>query len=243
MNKTTLLSILTLGVVLSACADAPPVVQAQEQAQSAVTVTSQLSHTDAPSATSGPQAPYIADVPAGLETAIFAGGCFWCVEKDFESVPGVLEVISGYSGGTLDKPDYKTVSYTETGHYEAAEVIYDPSVVSYRELVDYYWTTVDPTDDRGQFCDKGSSYRTAIFVTPQQRADAEASLADVTANKPFSGRIVTPILPAVTFYNAEDYHQDYYRKNPVRYNAYRTSCRRDARLKSLWGKGAKATPQ
>ncbi|MEL7232638.1 MAG: peptide-methionine (S)-S-oxide reductase, partial [Pseudomonadota bacterium] len=126
---------------------------------------------------------------------------------------------------------------------EAAEVIYDPKVVSYSELVDYFWTTVDPTDDRGQFCDKGSSYRTAVFATPEQRGDAEASLASVTANKPFSDPIVTPILPAVTFYNAEDYHQDYYRKNPVRYRLYRTNCRRDARLKDLWGDGAKAIPQ
>ena len=232
---TRIVLLTAAAFILAACAETQTVAQTDAMTSEP---TAQVA-----AVVSGPQAPYIPDAPEGFETAIFAGGCFWCVEKDFESVPGVLEVISGYSGGTLDNPDYRTVSYTETGHYEAAEVIYDPKVVSYRELVDYFWTTVDPTDDRGQFCDKGSSYRTAIFAMPEQRGDAEASLASVTANKPFSDPIVTPILPAVTFYNAEDYHQDYYRKNPVRYRLYRTNCRRDARLKDLWGDGAKAIPQ
>ena len=191
------------------------------------------------SAVTGPQAPYVSDAPDGFATAIFAGGCFWCVEKDFESLPGVIEVTSGYTGGQLDDPDYKTVSYTETGHYEAAEVLYNPKVISYRELVDYFWTTVDPTDPNGQFCDKGSSYRTAIFPTPDQMDAAQASLATVKVNKPFKAEIVTPIIPAVTFYDAEDYHQDYYKKNPLRYRAYRAGCRRDATLKKLWGDQAK----
>jgi peptide-methionine (S)-S-oxide reductase len=216
------------------CAEAPSRVQTQEEQ----TEPRAEPKTMVASAVSGPLAPYISDAPEGLETAVFAGGCFWCVEKDFESLDGVVEVTSGYSGGGLDNPDYKTVSYTETGHFEAAEVLYDPSVVSYRELVDFYWTSVDPTDPDGQFCDKGSSYRPAVFATPEQRADAEASLAQVEANKPFSGRIVTPILDAVTFYDAEDYHQDYYKKNPIRYRAYRAGCRRDARVKSLWGDAA-----
>lgn len=216
-HAATLLPVL----VLAACADASG--QASEtQSQS-------------PVMTEGPQATYVSDAPDGLATAIFAGGCFWCVEKDFEEVDGVIEVKSGYTGGTLDNPDYKTVSYTETGHYEAAEVLFDPSVVSYRQLVDYFWTTVDPTDPEGQFCDKGSSYRTAVFVTEDQRATAQSSLTELEANKPFSEPIVTPILDAVTFFDAEDYHQDYYKKNPVRYRVYRAGCRRDATLRGLWG--------
>lgn len=193
-------------------------------------------------ASEGPQAAYVSDAPSGLQTAIFAGGCFWCVEKDFEEVKGVIEVKSGYTGGTLDNPDYKTVSYTETGHYEAAEVLFDPTIVSYRQLVDYFWTTVDPTDDRGQFCDKGSSYRTAIFATPEQMAEARESLANIRTNKPFSDPIVTPVLEAVTFYDAERYHQDYYKKNPVRYRVYRSGCRRDATLRKLWGDQAQSKP-
>jgi len=186
-------------------------------------------------ATTGPQAPYQITRDDGLSEMIIAGGCFWCVESDFEKMKGVKEAISGYTGGTLDNPDYKTVSYTETGHYEAVKVIFDPSVVSYRELVDAYWRTVDPTDARGQFCDKGSSYRTAVFATPEQMAAAQASLAQVSAEKPFAASIVTPVLPAVTFYDAETYHQDYYKKSKVRYKIYRNNCGRDKRLKQLWG--------
>ena len=224
-------------LILSACAEAPSRVTTDEDREPVAEPKVMVA-----SAVSGPQAPYISDAPEGFETAIFAGGCFWCVEKDFEDVDGVLEVVSGYSGGQLDNPTYEQVSYTETGHYEAAEVLYDPSKVSYRELVDYFWTTVDPTDPNGQFCDKGSSYRTAVFATPEQMADARASLDAVRADKPFSDPIVTPVLPATTFYDAEAKHQDYYRKNPVRYKAYRTGCRRDARVKKLWGERAKAKP-
>jgi peptide-methionine (S)-S-oxide reductase len=219
---------------LTACADAQSQVPPGDDASNPQT----QSMTVMATATAGPQAPYMSDAPDGLATAIFAGGCFWCVEKDFEGVTGVVEVKSGYTGGTLDNPDYKTVSYTETGHYEAAEVLYDPAQVSYRELVDFYWTTVDPTNDKGQFCDTGSSYRTAVFATPNQLPDATASLAAIEASKPFSERIVTPIVPAVTFYDAEDYHQDYYKKNPLRYRAYRAGCRRDSTVKSLWGDAA-----
>ncbi|MGB6228545.1 MAG: peptide-methionine (S)-S-oxide reductase MsrA [Litorimonas sp.] len=221
--------------IIAACAEAPSRVstegdQGEPRAEPKTMVAS---------AVEGPQAPYLSDAPDGLDTAIFAGGCFWCVEKDFEALPGVVEVVSGYTGGTLDNPDYKTVSYSETGHFEAAEVLFDPDEVSYRELVDFYWTTVDPTDPTGQFCDTGSSYRTAVFATDAQLADAQASLAQVEATKPFDARIVTPILPAVTFYDAEDYHQDYYKKNPIRYRTYRAACRRDATLKRLWGDAAK----
>lgn len=229
MKHSTLLAAFSALTLLSACA------QAQSQTDSSQIENRAEAVTQVASAVSGPLAPYEATAPDGLATAIFAGGCFWCVEKDFEALDGVVEVVSGYTGGRLDNPDYKTVSYTETGHYEATEVLYDPDTVSYRDLVDFYWTTVDVTDPDGQFCDKGSSYRTAVFATPEQRADAEASLAAIEAVKPFDERIVTPILDAVTFYDAEGYHQDYYKKNPIRYRAYRTSCRRDATVRRLWG--------
>lgn len=187
------------------------------------------------SAISGPQAPFKNTRSDGLEEMIIAGGCFWCTESDFEKITGVTEAVSGYTGGTLENPTYKKVGTNKTGHYEAVKVTYDPAVVTYRQLVDYYWKTVDPTDDRGQFCDKGASYRSAIFVTPEQRADAESSLANIIKSKPFSDEIVTPILPAVTFYDAEGYHQDYYKRNSLRYKYYRNGCGRDKRLEKLWG--------
>lgn len=234
MKYKTLLAAFTALTLFSACAEASP----PPNANAAPAASSAQAKVEVASAVSGPRAPYLSDATDGLATAIFAGGCFWCVEKDFEGLPGVIEVTSGYTGGTLDNPDYKTVSYTETGHYEAAEVLFDPRQVSYRDLVDFYWTTVDPTDPSGQFCDKGSSYRTAVFATPSQLPDATASLAAIEVSKPFNDRIVTPIVPAVTFYDAEDYHQDYYKKNPLRYRAYRAGCRRDATLKKLWGDAA-----
>jgi len=170
-----------------------------------------------------------------LDSFIVAGGCFWCVESDFEKLDGVIEAVSGYTGGRTDNPTYKQVSYNDTGHYEAVEITFDPAKVSYETLINHYWTTVDPTDPTGQFCDKGESYRTAIFAREDQLDIAQASLAQVKQDKPFSAPIVTPILPTSTFYKAEDYHQDYYKKNPVRYKVYRTGCGRDARLKKLWG--------
>ena len=176
-----------------------------------------------------------ATATADRAEAIFAGGCFWCVEADFEKLPGVEEVVSGYTGGTTRNPTYEEVVRENTGHYEAAKVIYDPSVVSYEDLLDHYWTTVDPTDARGQFCDKGDSYRTAIFATPEQVEAARESLEEVKETKPFEADIVTPVLKAQTFYDAESYHQDYYKKKRVRYNVYRTGCGRDARLRQLWG--------
>ena len=176
-----------------------------------------------------------ATATADRAEAVFAGGCFWCVEADFEKLPGVEEVVSGYTGGTTANPTYEEVVRENTGHYEAAKVIYDPSVVSYRDLLDHYWTTVDPTDASGQFCDKGDSYRTAIFATPEQVEAARESLEEVKETKPFEADIVTPVLKAQTFYDAESYHQDYYKKKRVRYNVYRTGCGRDARLRQLWG--------
>jgi peptide-methionine (S)-S-oxide reductase len=174
--------------------------------------------------------------PAGLAKATLAGGCFWCVEADFDKVPGVKATISGYIGGKVANPSYEQVAGKSTGHAEAVEVIYDPKVVSYAQLLDYFWRTIDPTTKDRQFCDAGSPYRTAIFAhDAQQHAAALASLDALSRSKPFKEPIVTEIAMAGTFYAAEDYHQDYYKKNPVRYNYYRSGCGRDARLKQLWG--------
>lgn len=170
------------------------------------------------------------------DTAIFAGGCFWCIESDYEKLPGVIEAVAGYAGGVTIDPTYKEVTYADTGHFEVIEVTYDPTILSYNDLLDYFWVHVDPTDPHGQFCDKGSSYRTAIFARPDQIDAARKSKTDIIRTKPFSADIVTPVLEAATFYRAEEYHQDYYKKNPDHYNRYRTGCRRDARIRQLWGK-------
>ena len=169
--------------------------------------------------------------------ATFAGGCFWCVEADFDRVRGVISTTSGYIGGTVPNPSYEQVSAKATGHAEAVEVVFDPTQVSYEQLLGYFWRTIDPTTKDRQFCDSGSPYRTAIFTHgPQQAAAAQASLAALERTKPFKDPIVTTIEPAGPFYPAEAYHQDYYRKNPVRYQYYRASCGRDLRLQQLWGK-------
>ena len=174
--------------------------------------------------------------PAGLAKATFAGGCFWCVESDFDKVPGVKTTTSGYTGGKLANPSYEQVSAKSTGHAEAVEVVYDPKVVSYEQLLEYYWRTIDPTTKDRQFCDGGTPYRTAIFAQDaKQLAAAKASLAALEKSKPFKEAIVTEIAQAGPFYAAEDYHQDYYQKNPVRYKYYRNGCGRDARLQQLWG--------
>jgi peptide-methionine (S)-S-oxide reductase len=168
--------------------------------------------------------------------AIFAGGCFWCVESDFDKVPGVLSTTSGYIGGKTANPTYEQVSSKSTGHAEAVEVVFDPAKVSYEQLLEHFWRTIDPTTQDRQFCDVGTPYRTAIFATDAaQLKAAQASLAALEKSKPFPEPIVTQIVLAGPFYAAEDYHQDYYRKNPLRYQYYRTSCGRDARLKQLWG--------
>lgn len=174
--------------------------------------------------------------PTTVQTAIFAGGCFWCIEADFEKLDGVIEVVSGYTGGSADTANYKAVSRTETGHYEAVEVRYDAQTVSYAELVEYFWRHIDPTDAQGQFCDKGSSYRSAIFYANDAQRDAAInSLRELQVSKPFKAEIVTPILAAKPFYLAETYHQDYYKKNPIRYRYYRNGCGRDQRTAELWG--------
>ena len=168
--------------------------------------------------------------------AIFAGGCFWCIEADFEKLEGVGEVVAGYTGGAAETADYRTVTYEETGHYEAVRVNYNPQVISYAELVEYFWRHIDPTNDHGQFCDSGSSYRSAIFYgNAQEQAVVEKSLAKLTQNKPFDDPIVTTISSRKPFYLAESHHQDYYKKNPFRYKFYRSGCGRDQRIAQLWG--------
>jgi peptide-methionine (S)-S-oxide reductase len=172
--------------------------------------------------------------------ATFAGGCFWCVEADFDKVPGVKSTTSGYIGGTVANPTYQQVAGKVTGHAEAVEIVFDPKIVSYAQLVEHFWRTIDPTTVDRQFCDRGSPYRTAIFTHDDaQAAAARASLAALEKSKPFPEPIVTQIQAAGPFYVAEDYHQDYYLKNPIRYKYYRTSCGRDARLQQLWGTAAK----
>ena len=169
-----------------------------------------------------------------LERATFAGGCFWCMEAPFDELDGVASTTSGYTGGQVDDPSYEQVSAGGTGHAEAVQVLYDPAKVSYEELLRVFWRNVDPTDAGGQFCDRGNQYRTGIFVrSDDQRRLAEASKREVEAR--LEQPIVTPIETAGAFYPAEEYHQDFYDKNPIRYNVYRTGCGRDRRLEALWG--------
>lgn len=170
-----------------------------------------------------------------LAVATFAGGCFWCTEADFDKVDGVVSTTSGYIGGHRENPTYQEVSAGGTGHTEAVEIRYDPDKVSYQELLDVFWVNHDPTTNDRQFCDKGRQYRPGIFYHhAEQKRLAEASKRQVENEQPFP--VVTEITEATTFYAAEDYHQDYYRKNPIRYKFYRYSCGRDARLEELWGK-------
>jgi peptide-methionine (S)-S-oxide reductase len=172
----------------------------------------------------------------GTAYATFAGGCFWCIEADFEKVEGVISVTSGYTGGTVPNPTYKQVSAGTTGHTEAVRVIYDPDIVSYEELLAVFWRNIDPTVSDRQFCDVGRQYRSGIFYHDEsQRKAAEESLSELEETKPFADPIVTEITAATHFYPAETYHQDYYKKNPLRYSFYRKSCGRDRRLAELWG--------
>jgi len=166
--------------------------------------------------------------------ATFAGGCFWCMEPPFERLKGVVSVTSGYTGGRVDKPTYDQVSDGYTGHRESVEVVYDPSQISYAQLLDVFWHNVDPLDNSGQFCDHGGQYRTAIFFhDAEQQRLAEASKQTVGVK--FHHDVFTDVLPAAKFYRAEEWHQDYYKKNPLRYKFYRFNCGRDQRLKQLWG--------
>lgn len=171
-----------------------------------------------------------------LEKATFAGGCFWCMEPAFDKLDGVKSVVSGYTGGRKPNPTYEEVSAGTTGHAESVEITYDPAVISYSKLLDVFWRNIDPTVKDRQFCDAGSQYRSAIFYHgEEQKRLAEASKRAIEQSRRFPGTIYTEIAPATTFYAAEEYHQQYYRKNPVRYKYYRYSCGRDQRLKELWG--------
>ena len=182
------------------------------------------------------QASQAAATPPAKAKATFAGGCFWCMEEAFDAIPGVIATVSGYMGGKTGNPSYEQVSTGRTGHAEVIQIEYDPSRVSYEKLLEAFWRNIDPTQRNGQFCDHGSQYRSGIFYhNDEQKRLAESSRAALVANKPFKGEVVTEIVPAAQFYPAEDYHQDYYTKNPVRYKFYNTGCGRAARLKELWG--------
>lgn len=176
---------------------------------------------------------------AGQEVATFAGGCFWCMEAPYDKLDGVVSTTSGFMGGKTPNPTYRQVVGGRTGHAEVVQVIFDPKKVTYAKLLEVYWRNVDPYDGDGQFCDRGNAYRPAIFAhTPEQRAAAEASKAEIDKNGPFKKPTAVKIENAGPFTPAEDYHQDFYKKNPIRYITYRSGCGRDARLEALWGKAA-----
>jgi len=213
IQKTLLLGLASgLAVVFVACGTA----DGQESVEQQMTVAETASKTRA--------------------EAVFAGGCFWCVEADFEKLPGVIEAVSGYAGGHVPNPTYKQVVRGGTGHYEVAKIIYNPSLVSYEDLLEHFWTTVDPTDDGGQFCDRGQSYATAIFANPAQIDVARLSKQTLQSSGRLKDDVVTPVIAAGPFYPAETYHQNYYKKNPIRYKYYRNGCRRDKRIKQVWGR-------
>lgn len=185
---------------------------------------------------------------AHADSLVVAGGCFWCVEADFEKVQGVTEVVSGFAGGTVADPTYNEVVQGGTGHYEVVRIDYDPDTITPRQIYDLFLRSIDPVDAGGQFCDRGDSYRTAIFATPEERPAAEAAIADAEAE--LGSEIVTPVLDAGPFYPAEDYHQDYYKQSSIiltrfgprtksaAYDLYRSSCGRDERVAALWGDDA-----
>lgn len=176
---------------------------------------------------------------AKLEKATFAGGCFWCMEHPFDQIPGVVSVTSGYTGGWKKNPTYEEVSAGGTGHAESVQIVYDPKKVTYQKLLSVFWHNIDPTAKDRQFCDSGHQYRSAIFYhNEEQHRLASQSKEQLEKNKPFRGPVVTEIVPASEFYPAEEYHQHYYKKNPIRYRFYRYSCGRDKRLRELWGDAA-----
>ena len=188
--------------------------------------------------TAPPAAPAASAAAASAQTATatFAGGCFWCMEPPFEKLDGVISVTSGYTGGTKKDPTYEEVSAGGTGHAESVEIAYDPSKISYQKLLDVYWHNVDPVTPNAQFCDHGNQYRTAIFYhDEEQKKAAEKSKQEIEASGKLGKPIVTQIVAATQFYPAEEYHQDYYKKNPIRYHYYRYNCGRDQRLEQLWG--------
>jgi peptide-methionine (S)-S-oxide reductase len=168
------------------------------------------------------------------EQAVFAGGCFWCMEHDMQAVPGVISVMSGYTGGKERNPTYRQVSSETTGHYESVRVTFNPEKITYAQLLERYWKLIDPTDDGGQFCDRGPSYRSAIFVTPEQKPAAEFSKTKLEASGKIKKKIVTPILPLGAFWPAEEEHRDFAKNNKQHYDSYRRGCGRDAVLKKVW---------
>lgn len=167
-----------------------------------------------------------------IKKAIFAGGCFWCIETDFEKLDGVVSVVSGYAGGTVENPSYQDVVTGQTGHYEVVEVSYDPSKVTYADVVEYFFRHVDPFDAGGQFCDRGQQYSTAIFTSDPSEKETISKVIDTIFKTP--EKVATSVLDAAVFYPAEDYHQDYAKKNPMRYKLYRWNCGRDAKVKAVW---------
>lgn len=176
-----------------------------------------------------------ADIPSGKASAIFAGGCFWCVEADFEKLPGVVEVESGYTAGKTNNPSYEAVSAGRTGHTEAVRVFYDPQKVSCAQLVEYFWRHIDPTVKDRQFCDSGSQYRSGIYWQNEAERKVAEESRDALLKSARFPVIYTEVQPATTFWPAEEYHQDYYKKNPIRYAYYRSGCGRDARVQQVWG--------
>lgn len=189
-----------------------------------------------PIASLGTATTALAEAKKDIRIATFAGGCFWCVESDFDHVPGVVKTISGYTGGKTKNPSYRDVTSGGSGHYEAVQIYFDPMKTTYAKLLDVFWRSVDPTDGGGQFCDRGMSYQTAIFAnTPEQKELALASKTALEKAKILKDPIVTPVLDSASFYPAEGYHQNYYKNNSYRYKFYRLSCGRDARIKKLWG--------
>jgi len=179
-------------------------------------------------------------VTSKIESIVLAGGCFWCIESDYEKLDGIIDVVSGYSGGTSDNPTYKEVSAGNGGHIEVVEVTYNPQLISHREILDFFWRHIDPTRNDGQFCDRGPQYRPAIFYKNNiEKEVILKSAAHIEKIKTFKAPLKVEFIPASKFYPAEDYHQDYYKKNPLRYKYYRYSCGRDTRVDELWGEGVK----
>jgi peptide-methionine (S)-S-oxide reductase len=220
-TRVTLLAVATALATLGAWASKPPAPEPPKK--------------EAAQAAKPEPAPAKKEEPK-LATATFAGGCFWCMEPPYDKVQGVISTTSGYMGGTKLNPTYEEVSTGTTGHAEAVQVVYDPGKVSYAQLLHIFWRNVDPLTPNAQFCDHGPQYRSAIFFhDAEQKRLAEESKRQLESSGRFKAAIVTEIVPAATFYAAEDYHQDYYQKNPVRYQYYRFGCGRDARLKQLWG--------
>jgi peptide-methionine (S)-S-oxide reductase len=203
---------------------------------SALTLAGRAIAADAPPSPTRTTQANVASADTGLAKATFAGGCFWCMEPPFDELDGVISTTSGYTGGHEKDPSYEEVSDGITGHAEAVEIAYDPRRISYERLLEVFWRNVDPTVRDRQFCDEGSQYRTAIFYhDAEQKRVAEKSKLELEKSGKLSQPVVTEIVEATTFYPAEEYHQDYYRKNPVRYKYYRWGCKRDQRLRELWG--------